>query len=248
MDDWLNVTVRGTAIWPAEETTVQFGGHTLILKPMKRDTEQSIHINLRGTSEIEAQTIINRFLSLLSWIDDQPMENIFGFSGSPVPIPAGRGDRVTAQSRIFPFGRTLETNQKSRLALALFREARTVNSTPYEFLGYFKILNIVWNDRWATINGTRERPIVDGIRTTLPHLKDSRSLQRLRVISQTHTDSAAYLYESGRCAVAHANLSNVVDPDDFGDLRRLSADMCIIKEIAEYLLETHFGQSRSILG
>lgn len=156
--------------------------------------------------------------------------------------------QFSVQINIFPFGRTLETDPKSRLALALFREARTVNSTPYEFLGYFKILNIVWNDRWATINDTRERPIVDGIRTTLPHLKDSQSLQRLRVISQTQTDPAAYLYESGRCAVAHANLSNVVDPDDFGDLRRLSADMCIIKEIAEYLLETHFGQSRSILG
>jgi hypothetical protein len=46
MERWLNVGVKGSAIWPTQETTVEFGGHKLLLKPATRGTEQSIHINL----------------------------------------------------------------------------------------------------------------------------------------------------------------------------------------------------------
>src|SRR5207249_2402862 len=168
MDRWLNVGVKGSAVWPTQETTVEFGGHKLVLKPATRETEQSVHINLRGISDVDALTLINRFLSILSWCDDQPMENRYGWSGNPVPVAVPRESRVVGSSIAFPFYRNLEQDEKARLALALFREARTVNSTPFEFLSYFKILNIFWKDRLETINGQRQNPIIEGIRATLP--------------------------------------------------------------------------------
>ena len=82
-DGWLNVTIVGSAIWPNEETRVQFGGHELVLKPATKTTERSAHIYLDGLSLVEALTLINRFCSLLSWCDDQPLENRYGFSGTP---------------------------------------------------------------------------------------------------------------------------------------------------------------------
>ena len=248
MDRWLNVGVKGSAVWPTEETTVEFGGHKLVLKPATRETEQSVHINLRGISDVDALTLINRFLSILSWCDDQPMENRYGWSGNPVPVAVPRESRVVGSSIAFRFDRNLESDEKARLALALFREARTVNSTPFEFLSYFKILNIFWKDRLVTVNGQRQNPVIEGIRATLPKLKDELAVSRLRALGTTEPDVPKYLYESGRCAIAHAYADPIIDPDDVSDLRRLSEDLYIVKEIAEYLIEAELKVSRSIMG
>lgn len=219
-----------------------------MLKPATRETEQSLHINLRGISDVDALTLINRFLSILSWCDDQPMENRYGWLGNPVPVAVPRESRVVGSSIAFPFYRNLEQDEKARLALALFREARTVNSTPFEFLSYFKILNIFWKDRLETINGQRQNPIIEGIRATLPKLKDELVVNRVRALGTTEPDVPKYLYESGRCAIAHAYADPIVDPDDVSDLRRLSEDLYIVKEIAERLIEVELKVSRSIMG
>ena len=248
MDRWLNVGIKGSAAWPTEETTVEFGGHKLVLKPATRETEQSIHFNLRGIPDVDALTLINRFLSILSWCGDRPMENLYGWSGTRVPVAVRRQSRTLGSSIMFPFYRKLEQDKKARLALALFREARTVNSTPFEFLSYFKILNIFWKDKLVTINGQRQNPLIEGIRATLPMLKDELAVNRLRILGTTEPDVPKYLYESGRCAIAHAYADPIVDPDDVSTLHRLSEDLYIIKEVAEHLIGAKLKISRSIIG
>jgi len=249
MECWLNVGVKGTAIWPTQETTVEFGGHKLLLKPATRDTEQSIHINLHGgiADDAHALTLINRFLSILSWCDDQPMENRYGWSGNPIPVAVPKELRAVGSSIAFPFNRALESDRKARVALALFREGRTVNSTPFAFLSYFKILNIFWNDKWTLLNAQRQNPVIEGIRATLPNLKDDLALTRLQALRTSEPDIPRYLYESGRCAIAHAYADPIVDPDDVSDLRRLSEDLHIVKAIAEHLIVNELKVSRSIL-
>jgi len=248
VDCWLNVGVKGFAAWPTAETAVDFGGHKLVLKPATRDTEQSVHVNIRGISDIEAMTLINRFLSVLSWCDDQAMQNLYGWSGNPTPVAVPKQVRALGSSISFPFYRSLEPNEKARLALAIFREGKTVNSLPFEFLSYFKILNIFWKDKFESVNDLRLNPIIEGIRATLPKLKDECALLQVRKLQTTEPDVSQYLYESGRCAIAHAHSDPIVDPDDVSDLRRLSEDLRILKAIAEYLIETELGVSRSKLG
>jgi len=247
MDNWLNVGVVGTAMWPTTETRVQFAEHTLVLRPATRDTSQSIHINLVGISDQDALTLINQFLSVLTWCDDQPMENKYGWSGNPVPVSVPTEPRQFGSSIAFPFYRDLEIEPKARLALALFREARTINSVPLAFLSYFKILNIFWVDKYRTTSGVRTNEIVEGMRSMVPNLSDSLARDRVAHLQAAHADAAAYLYESCRCAVAHANTSPVADPDNMQDIRRLSADIWIVKAIAEELIEKNFGLSRSII-
>ncbi len=241
MDNWLNVGIKGHAAWPTRETKVVFGGHELLLKPGTKNTEQSVHINLKGIPEQEALTLINRFLSILSWCDNVPMENLYGHSGSVVPVAIPRSTTRAFGSCIFgyPFYRKIEGDLKVRLALALYREALTVNSVPFSFLSYFKILNIFWN---------RSKELIDGIRHTLPYLTDKLSLERIDKLKKTESDVPTYLYESGRCAIAHAYSDPLVDPDDVAELRRLSQDIWVIRAIAEYLIENKFNISRSILG
>ncbi len=247
MDRWLNVGVQGGAIWPSKEINIDFGGNRLCLKPATKDTEQSVHINLANISDRDALTLINRFLSVLSWCDDQPLENRYGWSGNPVPAAVPRESRILGSSTVFPFYRTIEGSKKARLSLALFREGRTVNSVPFAFLSYFKILNIFWNDKTTTIDGERKNAIIEGIRETIPKLKCDMALRRLRVLGTTESDVPKYLYGSGRCAIAHAYADPIIDPDDVSDLYRLSEDMNIVKAIAEHLIENDLNISRSIL-
>lgn len=248
MGNWLNVGVSGTAIWPPKETTVKFAGHDLLLRPATPTSEQSIHIDLdAGISEEDALTTINRFLSVLAWCDDQPIENKYGWSGNPVPVSVPKDSRQMGSSIAFPFFRELEAEPKARLALALYREGITINSVPFAFLSYFKILNIFWEDKFRTQNGSRSNQLVEQIRIAIPAVSESIARNRILDLKRAHVDVAQYLYESCRCAIAHAHTGTIADPDDMRDIRRLSADIWIIKAIAEDMMIKHFSLSRSII-
>lgn len=131
-----------------------------------------------------------------------------------------------------------------RLALALYREALTVNSVPFSFLSYFKVLNIFWKDRRK--KGSNE--LIEGIRMMLPKLNDNQAIERIKQLAVSQSDIPEYLYQAGRCAIAHAYAVPLIDPDDVADLRRLSQDIWVIKSIAENLIESNLNVSRSILG
>ena len=189
-------------------------------------------------------TLVNRFLSVLSWCDDQPMEDLGGWSATTIPVAVPRASRAIGSSIAFPFGRDLEREEKVRRALALFREGRSARSIAFEVLSYFKILNMFWNDRRdaAGLN-----PLVEGIRSILPQVTDEAATERLQELAASVPDIPGYLYQSGRCAIAHAYRRPVVDPDEATDLHRLSQDVWIVKAIAEHLIEETLGVSRSIV-
>lgn len=246
MDYWLNIGVEGFAIWPSKETAVSFGGRELLLRPATKDTEQSIHINLIGINDVEALTLANRFLSVLSWCDGQGLKNLYGWSGNPVPVSVPKRTRRLGSAFVFPFSRDVEPNPKALLALALYREGRSIDSTAFEFLSYFKILNIFWKDRFETVNGVRINPLVEGIRNALPKIADEEAAKRVSKLCALNEDPADYLYQSGRCAIAHAHSEPIVDPDDVSDLRRLSEDMWIVRAIAEQLIEEELNVRRTL--
>lgn len=246
MDRWLNIGVEGSATWPTEETIVSFGGCELLLRPATRETEQSIHINLIRISDVEALTLANRFLSVLSWCDGQCLRNLYGWSGSSVPVSVPKKARSVGSSIAFPFYRDIEQDPKALLALALYREGCSIESTPFEFLSYFKILNIFWKDKFETVNGVRFNPIIKGIEEALPKIQDGQSVDRIKKLRSMNEDPAKFLYESGRCAIAHAHCDPIVDPDNVAHLHRLSEDVWIIRSIAERLIEERLNIRRTI--
>jgi hypothetical protein len=126
--------------------------------------------------------------------------------------------------------------------LALYRKARSLDSVPFQFLSYFKILNILWNDKIK--NGRNE--LVDGLRASLPNLSNKECIERLKEIDAEYGDPADYLYKSGRCAVAHAFTDPIVDPDDVSEVRRLSEDLWLMRNLTAYLIEKNFGIEQSI--
>lgn len=241
---WLNCGVTTQAIWPQKQKEVKYGNHTFILMPLTKEHSASVHIELKGISDVEGLTLINRFLSALAWKCDEPAINHYGWSGSanPVPVPRYRIPYGYSPSEVFPNEVYEITDKKAKLAVALYREARSVDSVPFQFLSYFKILNIFWNDK--TKNGKNE--LVEGLRASLPDLTEKDCIKRIKEIENKEGDAADYLYKSGRCAVAHAFADPIVDPDDVTDLHRLSEDLWLMRNLTAHLIEKNFGIEQSI--
>jgi hypothetical protein len=124
------------------------------------------------------------------------------------------------------------SDPRAKLAIALFREAISVASVPYEFLGYLKIINIRFD---------KSRSQIQWINESLPLLTDTRAKSRIAELQRTEPDIGKYLYESGRCAVAHAFETPTVDPDLPGDFIRLSADMPVARALAKHFIVTEFS-------
>jgi hypothetical protein len=252
--NWLNIGIRGGCCWPRQEEKITFDGHELILKPATRDKEQSVHINLKKEklSWIDAMTLVNRFLSILSWCDggNKGMDIMYDIGVSNVALIAipFRAGRIIGSSIGFPFYRDMEKDPKARLALALYREALNTDSVPLSFLSFFKIINIFYNDK--TITPKKQKPrneLIEGLRSLLPYIKDDLAQQRIDELKKTVSDIPKYLHKR-RCAVAHAFVSPTIDPDNVTESRDLSQDTWIIRDIADYLIEKKLGVSRSILG
>jgi hypothetical protein len=62
------------------------------------------------------------------------------------------------------------------------------------------------------------------------------------------TDIGAHLYESGRCAIAHASRTRIVDPDDPADTRRLQSELPIMMALAQKAIEEELGIETSQTG
>ncbi len=242
MDNWLNLGVDGGCCWPRQEEKIAFGGHELLLKPATIKTEQSIHVNLakERISSIDAMTLVNRFLSILSWCDcgNKGMNILYGFgvSGSAVPVAISIRTRIVGSSIAFPFYRDIEKKPKACLALALYREGLNIDSVPLSFLSFFKIINIFYNDK----------AIIKGLENLLPYIQDDRAQKRLQELKKTVNDIPTYLYKC-RCATAHAFTNPTTDPDNVTESRDLSQDLWIIRSVADYLIEKKLSVSRSIL-
>jgi len=102
---FLNVGVDNQVTWPKEEKLVKFDRYHLALIPKTRDNVQSVNMDLtaNGLDDREAMTVINRFLSVMSWCDDNFAIAQHGWSGNPVPVPVSKRDLAftTAYDYIF---------------------------------------------------------------------------------------------------------------------------------------------------
>jgi len=232
---WIIVTVENSVLWPTEETTVDFMGHELILRPPTEENAADVRMQHEHPDEcMQAFETILRFLSALSWSKRCPACAKLRIECTH-PMRGGKGNSdpilCTGYS---PSELGLPNNPKARLAIALYREARSIRNTPYEFLSYFKIINILYS------SGPEQRVWINN---AITQITDSKAKERISRLSKEESDIGAYLYQSGRCAVAHTSVDPIVDPDNPDDFLRLSADMPVVHALAVHLIETELGLS-----
>jgi hypothetical protein len=236
---WLNLAVIPHFSWPNAPITLPFEGKTIVLSPPTEGLACRLALfESTGTDFDVGGTILSRFLSRLAWAMNSGVCEIF-FSGSNNPAAPGRLGAGAYGQSIYattdpPHCIYIPTagSQEADLALALFREAMSVNSEPFAFLSYYKVLNI----RYAT-GHAQERWINDNLR----QLWYQPAVDRLNALQLQHPDIGHYMYVQGRCAIAHANGSPLVNPDVYVDKRRMRDDMPLMKELAALFIEQELG-------
>ena len=229
---WVVAAVKAKFGWPTSRMHVPFHDREFLLRPETDEHAPSVCIkDENGLTLREGNDLINRLLSALAWAHGAGarIDWVVGSNGDE-PIRVGKG---TLRHLAEPWSLIYlpqPTDEKALRALAVFREALSLDNPSSRFLGLYKVLNIRFS------SGVIQK---DWINQNLSSLKDSRSLDRLQQLAH-ETDIGAYLYHQGRCAVAHSFTSDVVDPDTSEDVRRLEDDLPLMRELAELLISKEF--------
>ncbi len=183
-----------------------------------------------------ATTRIYLFASVLGWFKGG-YADVTGIIWGTGPSLYGSRDTFTTKldgSKFFSCNYIpVIENDQIRKALAFLRDGRRLKRVhePYSFLSFFKVVESQFTskDRIAWIQAN-----VD--------LLDGDGAKRVTELRAQGIDVGKHLFESGRCAVAHASLSGaIVDPDIPADRRRIAEDLDVMAGLATRYLKIAAG-------
>jgi hypothetical protein len=226
--------VIDTPIHFSDEPEVWFDRNGTTLRWLNQTEHEhgSLIVPVKEGDEGSGYQLAMRFLSVLSFhedIDIAVLAHVTGFRSLRRRLAFSKHLGGVKLSSIFAHVRQPESTPRRDLALAFYREGLNSRSVYYEFLNYYKILQLAFNE-----NGAR---IKSWINANVDGLNYSGILERLAEIRHTDPDIAEYLYTSGRCAIAHTKRAPSVDPDKADDLLRLTRDLVIVKGLARRAIE-----------
>src|ERR1043165_3177543 len=126
--------------WPAEEKILFFRGRKFHLLPGSDTLSRMIRVETDvGFTEVDADKLILELLSALTWAEQAEAVPTFG-NWCTAPLNIGRGPMGMTGDGNFDYVPD-PSDPKAKLALALYREGLSVNLVPYQFLGFFKVVN-----------------------------------------------------------------------------------------------------------
>ncbi len=236
---WTVGCIEGQIGWPYVTTEVEFRSRKLYLLPYTRDKDRdlatfpAVALMMEGDErDADGYRLISHFLSTLAWVRKAGV-SVEYWTGGNLPRPMGGcKNRPMAIDHYYEPYFPDPQDKRTRLALALYREGLTINHVAYRCLSFFKILNILFR------SGAEQIAWIDA---SLPKVPPGTSSIRAQQISESEPSVGRHLYTSNRCAIAHANGDPVADPEDPDDIRRLHADLPLIRSLAEIAIECEFG-------
>lgn len=231
---WLTAGVATSIPWPAADIWITYDGEDYILRGAQRNGEASppgITIACDRDDVDEALSKVYRFSSILGWFKGGYVDVSGHVSGSH---PMLYGDPRNVFSSLGQAGAKsfncnhmpLIRDEPSRKALAFYREGQRLRRVHdgYCFLSFHKVIE----SQFA--NGKAKG---EWINANLDLIEDEWAIKRIAELRAAGIDVGRHLFESGRCAVAHASLEGeIVDPDIPADRRRLNDDLSIREALA----------------
>jgi hypothetical protein len=236
--EWIVANVLTNSFWPIADQKVRWRGVDIWIMPITKSSYPAVAMMVPpGRGRVECEELIMRFLSMLSWVEERGFM-VDGVGGGNLPRPMGRvkegGFSICDEFDLSYFPEV--TDEKALLALALMREGRGLNHAGYAFLSFYRVLEVAFP--------TKKRRI-DWISAAIDRLTGfgvKEALDGIRAQGITTTDQiSTHLYESRRCAMAHANRKPIIDPDKPGDVRRLGSELPIMRTLAAMAIEEVFG-------
>lgn len=245
---WLTAGVASSIPWPSYDVCIFYDGKEYFLRgteEVKESPYPCITVTYDTDKVNEALESVYRLTSVLSWFLDGFVD-VSGHITSSRPMRYG--SRNVFSSMGIVGAKSFNCNHlpvieddSTRKALAFWREGQRLENVHegYSFLSFFKVIESQFK------NGkTRAVWISANIDKLTEQAKD-----RVDVLKGQGIDVSMHLFESCRCAVAHASLNEVIiDPDIAHDRRRLSQDLVIIKGLARLYIseELNVPTSRSL--
>jgi hypothetical protein len=245
---WVTAGVASSIPWPTSDVCVVYAGDEYFLRGSERGGKPSppcISIACEKIGVDQAIGKIYRFTSILSWFEDGYVDVSGYISGSGPALYGGR----TVYSSIGIAGKKsfncnhmpVIEDDSVRKALAFWREGKRLDDVhdSYAFLSFYKVIESQFSDSKAK---------AAWIAANIEKLTD-RAAKRVAELRAAGIDVSRHLFDSGRCAVAHASLDGeIVDPDIPADRKRLSADLLIVEGLARIYIrdELKVPDSRSL--
>jgi hypothetical protein len=240
---WLTVGVASSIAWPQEDVWVKYDDVEYLLHGARLDGERRIApcISTPATQEQfdEALARLYRFTSVLGFFKQGYIDITGRTWGSRIiryadprdtfvtPLQGGRRGFSCNHMPI------IEDDQV-RKALAFLREGRRLERVhePYAFLSFFKVIESQF----------QPRDRVTWVENNLALVTTERAVNRINELREQGLNVNQHLFESGRCAVAHASIGgNIVDPDIPADRKRIAADLDIIAALANRYIKVDAG-------
>jgi hypothetical protein len=241
---FLNIGVESQVVWPKDEMLVDFDRYKIVLMPKTKGNSQSLHVDLVGNrlDDRDARTVFNRFLSIMSWCDDQYAVAGYGWSGNPSPLAVQKTDLGQTTAYDWSFNRKMPESPDAQRALALYREALNARHSgliSYAVLNFYKIIEMKNHGKSAAKKWFKDNfSVVQGDRS------EKESLKRFMEICG-NDEPHEYIHTSCRIAVAHAGKYSKSDPDDAKEVERLHIAADIMRRLARHFIRQEFAVSES---
>lgn len=236
---WLSAEVTTSIAWPLEDTAVHYDHDDYFLRGTGRDHSLQPCLTIRTSASQSSEQAIQKlykFGSMLGWYL-RGYVDVGGYATSSHPIRYGRtgADRsgqVMSEWQNFNCNyMPIIASDEARKALAFWREGRRLYRIhdPYSFLSFYKVI-----DSQFTKAGGRDKAA--WIKAAIPRLKNL-GRERVAELQLLGVDVATHIYESGRHAVAHASIGEViVDPDLVEDRNRIHSDIDVMQGLAQLFI------------
>lgn len=229
---WLTAGVATSIPWPSFDVCVLYSGDEYFIRGTEQHGKKSPPCITIATPEDkvdEALSKIYRFTSILSWFLGGFVD-VSGYVYGSIPILYSSRNVYSslgiAGAKSFSCNHVpIFEDENVRKALAFWREGKRLDEIhdSYAFLSFYKVIESQFSD-----GKTKGQWITDNLVKLT-----GDAAKRVAELRGAGVDVGRHLFDSGRCAIAHASLDGeIVDPDIPKDRRRLSADLVIIEELA----------------
>lgn len=237
---WLTAAVHHSISWPSHDVLVHYGGENYYLRGLEQQegklSEACITVPLSGSEQANsALRRVYEFTSILGWYLRGYVDVVGHIRGSRATlysagkqpfIPSIASGRHGFTCNFMPIIRS----ESTRKALAFFREGLRLEyiHPGYSFLSFYKVIESQFkdgNDRSSWINAA------------IPTL-ENKAGKRAQELSEQGKDVGRHIFESGRCAVAHASIDGeLINPDIPEDRVRIAQDLVLVQSLAKKFIQ-----------
>lgn len=233
---WITICFDTEGDFAKPSYIVEYEGYQIEIKKGTPSEGHNLHIETTHYNDSKAHEGGRRFLSEVAWLFDYRVEILAWGGGShktPVNVWQRSFSRIGNAIHLEDYEQ-IAFDYEQKLALGLYREGISSNSNFYKFLSYFKIINIKYHTgseqkQWINDNISKIR-----INTKLLSEFEDENID----------DVGEHLYNSGRCAIAHASIQSgdlIADADNYDDNIRIARELPLIKELSEIFIMDELG-------